>query len=58
MIPEGGVIAGDMQLRDPGFGPWFLGYEVLRDVEAHCANEAGKWRIGGRRGKGKFCANL
>ena len=44
--------------RDPEFGPWLLGYEVLRDVEAHWPNEVGKWRVGRRNGKMKFSANL
>lgn len=44
--------------RDPEFGPWLLGYSVLRDVEAHWSNEVGKLRVGGRRGRGKFTANL
>ena len=44
--------------RDPEFGPWLLGHEALRDVDAHWPNEVGKWEVGGRRGKGKFSATL
>ena len=43
--------------KDLEFGPWLLGYEVLRDVEAHWANEVWKWRVG-RSAKGNFSANL
>ena len=44
--------------RDPEFGPWLLGHEGLRDVYVHWPNEVGKWKLGGRRGKVKFSANL
>ena len=44
--------------RDPKFGLCLLRYSVLRDVEAHWANEVEKWKVGGRRSKGKFSANL
>ena len=39
------------------FGPWLLGYEVLRDVGEHWANEVWKLRVG-RSANGKFSANL
>ena len=43
--------------RDPEFGPWLLGHEVLRDVEAAWPNEVDKRRIEFRRGgKEKACA--
>jgi len=33
---------GMSRLEDPEFAPWLLGYEVLRDVEAHWLNEVEK----------------
>lgn len=35
--------------RDPGFAPWLLGYEVLKDVDANWPKEDGE---GGRRARG------
>ena len=44
--------------RDLEFAPWLLGYEVFKNVEMHWPGEVGKWRVGGRRGRGKFSLNL
>ena len=65
-IPKTRHLASTIGIRNmpeeahPEFGPWLLGYEALRDVEAHWPNEVrvGKWRVGRRRDKGKFSANL
>jgi len=44
--------------RDLEFAPWLLGYEVLRDVEAHWPKRVEKERMGVRWDKEKFSAKM